>query len=387
MKILGLIMENNPFHKGHQYYIQEAIKKVQPDYTIVITSGNFTMRGEVSILNKFDKTNILLQNNVDFVFELPFMLANHSADFFAYNSVKILNDLQITDLAFGCEEISLEELKSYAKFSEAPEFNEHFQKTFMGNTSYKKHHFDTYKYFFPDANPNLSKPNNTLAIQYIKQLYKINSNIKIHQINRIGDDDLEQNILNSSYPSGTALRKMHNENKDITEYLPKYNYQFVKTKDDAIFNILKYRLLIQKATPSNNLTNEGIENLISKHIQESQTLNELIEKCSGTRYSSSRIRRCILSLILNNQNIPTIISYYRLLGFNENKQDYLKILKQKNIKVFSSLKTDIDEDTNLLIENEKNAAIFYDLINNTDLYQNEFKLPIKYTGGTYEREN
>ena len=29
------------------------------------------------------------------------------------------------------------------------------------------------------------------------------------------------------------------------------------------------------------------------------------------------------------------------------------------------------KSTNLLIENEKNAAIFYDLINNTDLYQNE----------------
>ena len=68
MKILGLIMENNPFHKGHQYYIQEAINLVKPDYTIVITSGNYTMRGEFSIINKIDKTNVLLQNGIDFIF-------------------------------------------------------------------------------------------------------------------------------------------------------------------------------------------------------------------------------------------------------------------------------------------------------------------------------
>ena len=52
MKVLGLILEINPFHKGHQYFINEAIKKCNPDITVAITSTSFTMRGDVSLISK-----------------------------------------------------------------------------------------------------------------------------------------------------------------------------------------------------------------------------------------------------------------------------------------------------------------------------------------------
>lgn len=385
MKILGLIMENNPFHKGHQYYIQEAINLVKPDYTIVITSGNYTMRGEFSIINKIDKTNVLLQNGIDFIFELPFMLSNHSADFFAYHTVKILNDLQITDLAFGCEDISLDELINYAHFSDSKIFNKYFQETYHGETSYKKHHFETYKHFFNDANFNLSKPNNTLAIQYIKQIKKINPNIRIHKINRIGDDDLESNIINNLYPSGTALRNLHINNHNILEYLPNYNYTLNRIDSNKILDLLKYRMLVQDNYNSNQVLNEGIANLIKNNLNNTISLNDLINKCVGTRYSASRIRRCILTLIMDTPNIPTSFSYNRLLGFNESKQEYFKLLKQKDIKIFSSLKTEIDENTNVIIETEKKASLLYDLVNNTNFYLSEYTMPIKYKGGNNER--
>ena len=60
MKILGVILEINPFHKGHKYFIEQAVKEVNPDVVIAITSTSFTMRGDISYLSKFDKTKILL---------------------------------------------------------------------------------------------------------------------------------------------------------------------------------------------------------------------------------------------------------------------------------------------------------------------------------------
>ncbi|MEG1363528.1 MAG: nucleotidyltransferase family protein [Clostridia bacterium] len=38
IKILGIIAEYNPIHNGHIYHIKESIKKVKPDYTIVLMS-------------------------------------------------------------------------------------------------------------------------------------------------------------------------------------------------------------------------------------------------------------------------------------------------------------------------------------------------------------
>ena len=57
MKILGIIVEYNPMHNGHVYQIEQAKKLIQPDYTIVIMSGNFTEQGNVSVLDKFNLTN------------------------------------------------------------------------------------------------------------------------------------------------------------------------------------------------------------------------------------------------------------------------------------------------------------------------------------------
>ena len=71
MKIIGIIAEYNPFHLGHLYQIN-IVKEMYPDSIIIaIISTNFTQRGDISILNKWDKTRICLENNIDLVIELP----------------------------------------------------------------------------------------------------------------------------------------------------------------------------------------------------------------------------------------------------------------------------------------------------------------------------
>ena len=63
MKTIGIITEYNPIHLGHIYQINK-IKKLYPEsIIIVITSSCFTQRGDINILNKWDKTKICLENN------------------------------------------------------------------------------------------------------------------------------------------------------------------------------------------------------------------------------------------------------------------------------------------------------------------------------------
>ena len=62
MKILGLIVEYNPFHNGHLYHLQKSIEKTKATHTIAIMSGNFLQRGEPALFDKY--TNLSLANNI-----------------------------------------------------------------------------------------------------------------------------------------------------------------------------------------------------------------------------------------------------------------------------------------------------------------------------------
>ena len=64
-KVLGIIAEYNPFHNGHLYHLETSKKVTGAEYTIAIISGHFTQRGSTSIIDKWSKTKMALNNNID----------------------------------------------------------------------------------------------------------------------------------------------------------------------------------------------------------------------------------------------------------------------------------------------------------------------------------
>ena len=58
MKVIGIIAEYNPLHNGHLYHLKK-IREMDPDALIILVlNGYFLERGEVSVINKLDKTKI-----------------------------------------------------------------------------------------------------------------------------------------------------------------------------------------------------------------------------------------------------------------------------------------------------------------------------------------
>ena len=45
MKIVGIIAEYNPFHKGHEFHLEKAKKITGADAAIIIMSGDYVQRG------------------------------------------------------------------------------------------------------------------------------------------------------------------------------------------------------------------------------------------------------------------------------------------------------------------------------------------------------
>ena len=87
MRVVGIICEYNPFHLGHLYQIKK-IREMIPDCLIIcIFNGTFMQRGEVSIINKWDKTRICLEYGIDVVVELPFVFATQSSDISVYSLI------------------------------------------------------------------------------------------------------------------------------------------------------------------------------------------------------------------------------------------------------------------------------------------------------------
>src|SRR5690554_879840 len=135
-KILGLILELNPFHNGHAYFLKEASARAAPDLTVAVVSGNYTMRGDLSVIDKFAKTKLLLKAGVDIILELPFVSAVNSADYFAANAIAILNEMAITDIAFGVELDDLARLTRMKKIIDDPGFDREVRAHLAKGLSY-----------------------------------------------------------------------------------------------------------------------------------------------------------------------------------------------------------------------------------------------------------
>ena len=127
-KVLGLILELNPYHNGHKYFINEAINKIKPDVTIAIISSSFMMRGDPMIMDKFNKTKVLLNENIDLVVELPFISGVNNSNYFCANAIKILNEFNVTDICFGAEIDDLDQLYKLVEINESLQFEENIKK-------------------------------------------------------------------------------------------------------------------------------------------------------------------------------------------------------------------------------------------------------------------
>ena len=100
MKAVGLVTEYNPFHNGHLYHLQTAKRLTQADVVVVVMSGNFTQRGEPTIVDKWTRAQEALANGADLVVELPLYDAVQPGQRFATGALRLLNDLQVAAVVF-----------------------------------------------------------------------------------------------------------------------------------------------------------------------------------------------------------------------------------------------------------------------------------------------
>ena len=115
MKILGIIAEYNPFHKGHEYQIKKAKEISGADYIIAIMSGNYVQRGAPAIFDKSIRTKMALNAGIDAVFEIPALFSTASANDFAGYGISLLKILGADFISFGAENDNYKLMDTVAK--------------------------------------------------------------------------------------------------------------------------------------------------------------------------------------------------------------------------------------------------------------------------------
>lgn len=378
MKVLGLVLELNPAHYGHKYFIDQAKQVVNPDYTICVLSTSFCQRGLTSVADKWEKAKIALKLGVDFVFELPTLDYLQSADAFCRGSIEKLVNLKITDIAFGVELDDLDKLQKIVSIMDSDAYNNDLKDHLAKGSSYASSSLKAMMAQTNDADiiDALAKPNTILAIGYLKAL-KNYPNINIHLVKRIDNDYNDLTLSSSLISSATAIRKAISDKEDYLDQVVDKDYQYLdeKVMQDKLFTLIKYQFATHDLAYFKDIlcVEEGIEVRISKFLNEAKSFNDLASLVRTKRYSLNHVSRALINIALDNHKVSEEL-YLRLLAFNVTKKEYLSKLS-KDIKaiIFSS---PVGSSSKYL-EAELRASKIYDLISGLDLYKLEYKAPIK----------
>ena len=397
--IVGIIGEYNPFHNGHKYHLEESKRILHADYSVAIISGNFVQRGNVSVIDKWSKAEMALNNGVDLVLELPTIYSVSSAENFAYGAIKTLNALSIVDyVSFGSEIGNLETLNLFAEiFTKQPsEYISLLNHELSKGLSFPKARENAALMYLNDIRKYsnvLSSPNNILGIEYLKALKKTKSSIRPLTIKR---ENVQYNDISikNNFASATSIREMLIKNKlsKIPYVMPKETYKVFYNcyqKGHIVKDLSRYEkeiiYTLRKMTLEeiSNLpdVSEGLENNIKNAANSCNTLEEFMNIIKTKRYTSTRIKRILVYALLgitkkdmkdSTKNIP----YVRVLGFNQKGKELLSVISNsaRNIDIITSVKKYMDNNpskySKRMLDIDINATNIYTLGYEKDSWAN-----------------
>ncbi|MDO5047352.1 MAG: nucleotidyltransferase family protein [Anaerococcus sp.] len=386
MKKLAVISEFNPFHKGHGYLIRKARQLVNPSLTLAFMSGDFVQRGEPAIIDKFKRAQSAINNGFDLVAEMPDFISLQSAEFFARKSIEILSKIPIDYLAFGIENINEDDFIFYAQNLLAKE------EILEDKTSFylsKNLSFTTARYKAVEEiihNKAFISSNNILGFEYIRSINKINPNIIYLPIKRIGSNNKDLSIEDKDFASSSAIRNNISENianlmpQDSYGYIRNLNPQVVEDSSNILFEIFKYKLLIERYPMEEILAFEqGHDNFFRKILKEPKDYQTFLKDCESLRSSRARIKRLIINYLLENKiNLNnTEINFLKILAFNKEKSSMLgDVAKNMDIILRKSESNKLDKDNQEIYKNMVKASDLYSLIRRDYLakdYNHNFK--------------
>ncbi|MDO4540127.1 MAG: nucleotidyltransferase family protein [Syntrophomonadaceae bacterium] len=359
MKIAGLTAEFNPLHNGHYWLLKQAREQHGIDAVICVMSGSFLQRGEAAVCSKWTRAQMAVQAGCDLVIELPFCLAVRSAWYFARGAVSLLGSCGLcTHLLFGAEDPDLRWMQPVAALlaEESPRFKAVLKEKLSQGQSFAAARASALEELIDDTpalGARLARPNNILALEYLRALKVLGSPLEAMVLPR-----QEGNCHMAGpgvFADATDIRLWLTEpgNKPLAAKLrtamPPYAYDILQSEiaaGCAPLHTQGLSLLLLERVRSAALDelkeiyemDEGLEYRMKKAADQSGSYEELRQAIKSRRYSLSRINRLLLYTLLR-------VKAETMTAFDAAGPQYLHVLAfsalgrelMKSIKTSSAL--------------------------------------------------
>ncbi len=348
MKIIGIVSEYNPFHKGHQYQIEKSRQDLNASGVVAIMSGNFVQRGYPAIYNKWVRAEMAVRSDVNLVIELPTYFATSSAEPFARGAVELLHHSGVvTHLSFGSEVDDLNALKEISTLLNNPTdtFTEALSTSLTEGSSFPAARSKALAKALPElvTRLDLNQSNIILAVEYLKALQQLNSTIEPYLVKRQGSS-YHDDRLNSPFVSATAVRKLIHEMPErlfTGDWIPQSVMEVLKrtpfraSKIEDFEKLILYALRMSNAQELSSFRDisEGLENKLLEASHTSSTYEMLVQNVKSKRYTQTRINRVLLNTLLGIKPLEINLEkegYFRVLAFDEVGQKILREMKKKS---------------------------------------------------------
>ena len=348
MRIVGLIAEYNPFHNGHQYHIEKAKELAKADAAIVVMSGNFVQRGAPAIMPKHLRAEAALKCGADLVIELPVCYATGTAEQFAYGAVSLLDKLGCVDaICFGSECGDIKALSNLARLlcNEPEEYKNALQECLRSGMSFPLARQKAIQALCDssDLAELLEQPNNILGIEYLKALYRLDSNIEPMTIQR-EVSHYHDTELQEQFSSASALRSTiaDGDFAELYGQIPSacmtsledgYEVRYPVYANDFSL-LLKYKLLNETSTSLVEYADvsEELANRICNRLNDYVYFDQFCELLKTKEITYTRISRALIHILLGvKKSDCDEIEYARVLGFRSSSSVLLSKLKNSSL--------------------------------------------------------
>lgn len=333
MKIVGIICEYNPFHKGHKKQFDIIRRTLGSDTVIVcLMSGNYVQRGAPAVFDKMVRAAAAIKSGADLVLELPLTASLSSAEGFAAKGVAILSPV-CDYLCFGAETADADLIKETAQALLSDAFPAYLKEALSTGISFPAARQIALQKI--GGNPNiLLNPNDILAVEYSKAILQQKSGMEILPIRRNGN--YHDITPDSENPSATALRRLITITQDWAQYTTPsaaniFQEATVHTLDAGQRAILaKLRTMSDDEFAALPYGSEGLWRKLMHAARKENTLADIINATKSKRYTRTRIDRMIMCAFLGitEKDLRSSVPYVRILGFNDRGRSILRTAKE-----------------------------------------------------------
>lgn len=385
MKTAGIVAEYNPFHRGHRFHIEETRERTGAECIVAVMSGNFVQRGEPALFNKWLRAEAAVRGGADLVIELPVVYSCSGAEMFAKGAVEILDRLEEIDwISFGTEESPGDILEEAADIfaEESRELSEAIKENMKEGYSYAAARSRAAEKTGGKRIAELiSRPNNILAVEYIKQLKRLGSSIKPLPVERKGAGYYGENP-EKGFAGAGRLRDILRDGygiEEIFKYMPEETYGMYENAHmcfpEDMYSLAAYKIVSEsaEALAGTDGVVEGLENRAKKALAESIDLESLIQGIKSRRYSRTSIQRMLVRIVLGIKSADMEEfrkcgeSYARVLAFSETGAKFIREVKKKDrsgIEIITNINREKPDSPTLrrMLEYDIRASEIYDLI-------------------------